>query len=96
MAWFKRSARNISDATQKKDIPAGIWRKCDVCGEIIHQTQLEESFYTCVKCNYHFRVGSKEYFSILLDKGSFKEMDSKMRSTDPLHFVDTKAYKDRL
>jgi acetyl-CoA carboxylase carboxyl transferase subunit beta len=96
MAWFKRSTQNISDATQKKDIPAGIWRKCEGCGEIIHQTQLEENFFTCAKCNYHFRVGSKEYFSILLDNGSFKETDSRMRSADPLGFVDTKAYKDRI
>jgi acetyl-CoA carboxylase carboxyl transferase subunit beta len=96
MAWFKRSARNILDATQKKDIPAGMWRKCEGCGEIIHQMLLEENFFTCVKCNYHFRIGSKEYFSILIDKGSFKEMDAKMRSTDPLGFVDTKAYKDRI
>jgi acetyl-CoA carboxylase carboxyl transferase subunit beta len=96
MAWFKRSAQNIADATQKKDIPAGMWRKCEGCGEIIHQMLLEENLFTCVKCNYHFRIGSKEYFSILIDKGSFKEMDAKMRSTDPLGFVDTKAYKDRI
>jgi acetyl-CoA carboxylase carboxyl transferase subunit beta len=96
MAWFKRSTRNISDATQKKDIPAGMWRKCEGCGEIIHQTLLEENLFTCLKCNYHFRVGSREYFSLLTDKGSFKEMDAKMRSTDPLGFVDTKAYKDRI
>jgi acetyl-CoA carboxylase carboxyl transferase subunit beta len=96
MAWFKRSTQNISDGTQKKDIPAGMWKKCEACGEIIHQTVLEENLFTCVKCNYHFRIGSKEYFSILIDKGSFKEMDAKMRSTDPLGFVDTKAYKDRV
>ncbi len=66
------------------------------CGEMIHQSQLEENFYTCVKCNYHFRIGSKEYFTILLDGGTYKEMDAKMRSTDPLNFVDTKPYKARV
>jgi len=73
-----------------------MWKKCEGCGEIIHQMQLEENLFTCVKCNYHFRVGSKEYFSILVDEGSFKETDAKMRSTDPLGFSDTKAYKDRI
>lgn len=96
MAWFKRSKQGISLETQKKDIPGGLWRKCEGCGEIIHQTQLEGSFYTCTKCNYHFRIGSKEYFALLLDDGSFQEMDRKMRSVDPLNFVDTKSYKDRL
>jgi len=96
MAWFKRSIQNISEVTQKKDIPAGMWRKCEGCGEIIHQMHLEENLFTCAKCNYHFRLGSKEYFSILIDKGSFREMDAKMRSTDPLGFSDTKAYKNRI
>lgn len=96
MAWFKRSKKGISDESQKKDIPGGLWRKCEGCGEMIHQSQLEENFYTCVKCNYHFRIGSKEYFSILLDGGTFKEMDGKMRSTDPLNFVDSKPYKERV
>ena len=96
MAWFKRSKENISVATQKKDIPGGLWKKCEGCGEIIHLTQLEGNFYTCAKCGYHFRIGSKEYFSLLLDQGSFRELDRKIRSTDPLNFVDSKRYKDRI
>ncbi|MGD0338668.1 MAG: acetyl-CoA carboxylase, carboxyltransferase subunit beta [Bacteroidota bacterium] len=96
MAWFRRSKENISSDNIKKDIPDGIWTKCDGCGEMIHRKQLEENFHTCVKCNYHFRIGSEEYIAILLDKGSFKEMDKKMRSNDPLDFSDTKRYKDRI
>jgi len=95
-AWFRRSKENIERTTIKKDIPGGLWVKCDGCGEIIHRTQLEEAFYTCPKCNYHFRIGSREYIAILLDKGSFRETDKKMRSTDPLKFVDTKRYIERL
>lgn len=96
MAWFKRTKQGISLETQKKDIPEGLWKKCEGCGEMIHQTQLEGNFYTCPKCNYHFRIGSEEYFALLLDDGSFHEMDRKMRSVDPLNFVDTKSYKERL
>ena len=76
--------------------PDGMWTKCDGCGEIIHRKQLEQQFYTCLKCNFHFRIGSKEYLRILLDEGTFKEMDRKMRSTDPLDFKDTKAYRERV
>ncbi|MFI5251829.1 MAG: acetyl-CoA carboxylase, carboxyltransferase subunit beta [Bacteroidota bacterium] len=96
MAWFRRSKASITGDAQRKDLPDGLWTKCEGCGEIIHRSQLEQQLFTCVKCNYHFRIGSKEYISILLDEKSFKEMDKKMRSTDPLQFTDTKRYKDRL
>jgi acetyl-CoA carboxylase carboxyl transferase subunit beta len=96
MAWFKRSKENISPDSQKKDLPDGLWEKCPSCGEIVHKKQLESNLWTCVKCNYHFRIGSVEYIDILLDKGTFKEMDKKMRSSDPLGFEDTKKYIDRI
>jgi len=96
MAWFKRSKENISPDSQRKDLPDGLWEKCPSCGEIIHKKQLETNLWTCIKCSYHFRIGSGEYIDILLDKGSFKEMDKKMRSADPLGFEDTKKYTDRI
>jgi acetyl-CoA carboxylase carboxyl transferase subunit beta len=96
MSWFKRSKENIASETQKKEMPDGLWTKCDQCGEIIHRTELEKNFFTCVKCNAHFRIGSKEYLAIILDENSFKEQDRRMRSGDPLKFVDTKRYRDRI
>lgn len=96
MAWFKRSKENIEATGVKKDIPGGLWSKCDKCGEIIHHKQLVTNYYTCIKCDYHFRIGSQEYISILLDEGSFRETDAKMKSGDPLKFVDSKKYTDRV
>ena len=96
MAWFRRSKVSIASEPQRKDLPDGLWTKCEGCGEIIHRKQLEQQLYTCIKCNYHFRIGSKEYLSFFLDEGTFKEIDRKMRSTDPLGFSDTKKYKDRV
>jgi acetyl-CoA carboxylase carboxyl transferase subunit beta len=96
MSWFRRSRENIAPETQKKEIPGGMWTKCDQCGEIIHNKELEQDLYTCKKCNAHFRIGSKEYIEILLDSNSFKEYDRKLRSTDPLGFTDTKRYRDRI
>ncbi len=96
MAWFRRSKENISPDSQKKDLPDGLWEKCPGCSEIIHKKQLEANLWTCLKCNYHFRIGSQEYIDILLDKGTFKEMDKKMRSADPLKFEDTKKYSERI
>jgi len=94
--WFRRSKENIASETQKKEIPDGLWTKCDQCGEIIHKSELEKALFTCSKCGHHFRVGSKEYVDILLDAGSFKEQDKRMRSSDPLKFVDSKRYRDRV
>lgn len=96
MPWFRRSKEKISPDSQKKDLPDGLWEKCPGCGEIIHTRQLESDLWTCLKCDYHFRIGSDEYIQLILDEGSFKEMHKKMRSADPLKFVDTKKYKDRI
>ena len=96
MNWFKRSKENIASDGQKKEMPEGLWVKCNSCGEILHKNVLEQNLWVCPKCSYHFRISSKEYFSILLDNGSFKESDAKMTSKDPLNFVDTKKYKDRI
>jgi len=96
MAWFKRSKENISPNTLKKELPDGLWEKCPSCNEIIHKKQLETNLWTCQKCNYHFRIGSDEYVKIILDAGTFKEMNKKMRSADPLDFVDTKKYSSRI
>lgn len=96
MAWFKRSKENISPESQKKELPDGLWEKCPSCGEIIHRKQLEANIWVCPKCDHHFRIGSEQYIKVILDEGSFKEMDKKMRSADPLEFVDTKKYSERI
>ena len=96
MAWFRRSKVSIEADRSRKDVPDGMWTKCEGCGEIIHRKQLEQQSYVCVKCNYHFRIGSREYIPIILDEGTFRELDRKMRSVDPLQFQDTKRYKDRI
>ncbi len=96
MGWFKRKKENISPHSKKTDIPDGQWSKCEDCGEIIHNKQLEVNLWCCPKCNYHFRIGSDQYILFLFDKGSFKELDKKMRSGNPLEFTDTKKYDERI
>ncbi|MBI3259143.1 MAG: acetyl-CoA carboxylase carboxyltransferase subunit beta [Ignavibacteriae bacterium] len=95
MAWFLRSQKNIEDS-QQREMPDGLFTKCPTCGEVIYKRQFEEQLFTCIKCLHHFRIGSEEYISILFDENSFVETDTNIRSTDPLHFVDTKPYTDRL
>jgi len=95
MAWFKRTKKNI-ETQDKKEFDEGHWIKCPKCDEIMHKTQWENNFYLCTKCDFHFRIGSEEYFKIVFDKGEYKEFDKKVTSLDPLDFVDTKKYKDRI
>jgi len=97
MAWFTRSKENI-DTTDKRaqdNVPDGIWTKCPDCKEILYTKQLEDNLYTCPKCEKHFRIGSAEYFHILLDEG-YEELAADLIPDDPLHFVDTKPYPGRV
>lgn len=95
MAWFKRKDSNIQ-TDKKKDMPEGIWVKVPTTGETIHRRELEENNWVDPLSGYHFRIGSKEYFDILFDKGKFTEIAGDIMPTDPLDFEDRKKYKDRL
>jgi len=96
MAWFKRTEKGITTATEdKKDVPKGLWYKSPT-GKIIDADELARNLYVSPEDDFHVRIGSKEYFEILFDNNEFKELDAKMTSKDPLHFVDTKKYSERL
>lgn len=96
MAWFQRKDKGIQTPTKdKKDVPDGLWYKTPK-GKIIHIRELKNNAYVCPDDEYHVRIGSKEYFDILFDKGKYTELDKGMSSADPLDFVDTKAYPDRI
>ena len=95
-AWFKRKEKGIQTATEeKKDTPKGLWYKSPT-GKIVESEELAKNFYVSPEDDYHVRIGSKEYFEILFDDNKFKELDAKLSSKDPLKFVDTKKYSDRL
>ena len=96
MALFGKSRYTIVRVVKKKDIPEGLWTKCDKCGEIIYNKKLEETLRVCPKCDYHFKVGAYERIKILLDDNSFKEFNKNMESRDPLGFKGPKKYKDKL
>ncbi|MBT8395177.1 MAG: acetyl-CoA carboxylase, carboxyltransferase subunit beta [Bacteroidia bacterium] len=96
MAWFKRTQKGIQTSTEeKKDIPKGLWYKSPT-GKVVDSKELEQNYYVSPEDGYHVRIGSKEYFEILFDDNEFKELDVKLESKDPLKFIDTKKYPDRL
>jgi acetyl-CoA carboxylase carboxyl transferase subunit beta len=81
---------------KKKNIPDGLWTKCEECSEALYNKTLEENFRVCPKCNYHFTLGAYERINMLLDQGTFQEQDKDMASGDPLDFKGPKTYKDKL
>lgn len=96
MSWFKRKTKGITTTTEeKKDTPKGLWYKSPT-GKIVDTEELEKNFYVSPEDGYHVRIGSREYFQILFDDNTFKELDANLESKDPLKFEDTKKYPDRL
>ncbi|WP_147678258.1 acetyl-CoA carboxylase, carboxyltransferase subunit beta [Algibacter pacificus] len=96
MSWFKRKTKGITTTTEeKKDTPKGLWYKSPT-GKVVDAEELEKNFYVSPEDGYHVRIGSKEYFEILFDDNTFKELDKNLDSKDPLKFEDTKKYPARL
>src|SRR3989338_4386796 len=81
---------------KKKDIPNGLWTKCEGCSEALYNKTLDENLKVCPKCNYHFVLGAYERISTILDKDTFQEYDKDMQSSDPLHFKGPKTYIEKL
>ena len=96
MSWFKRKEKGITTATEdKKDVPKGLWYKTPT-GKVIDTEELGRNLWVSPEDDFHVRIGSAEYFQILFDDNSFKELNPNMTSKDPLKFEDTKKYESRL
>jgi len=98
MAWFRKDKRPkaIRDDRSRSVVPEGLWTRCDGCREIIYTKELENSLRICPKCGFHFRIDVAARLRLLLDEESPRELFRGVRSADPLGFVDTKSYADRL
>lgn len=97
MSWFKRSKEGITTSTKdKKETPEGLWNKCSRCKTLFTHDDLEKNNYVCDRCSNHERIGSEQYFKIIFDEGKYTEINDKVTSGDPLEFVDTKKYTDRI
>src|SRR6267154_1662931 len=98
MAWFKRDKKSIEQSTppeERRVRTEGLWVKCESCRTIVFRKDLEANLFVCPKCQFHFKMNSKQRLEMLLD-GRWTEHDAGMTSTDPLKFVDTKSYASRL
>lgn len=97
MAWFSRNRtlkKRVDD--NRMNIPEGMWTKCNCCKGIIYRKEVEKNLGVCPKCNYHFRISSRERIDLVVDAETFEEHDAHLSPQDPLRFKDQKKYRDRI
>ncbi len=95
MAHFSKPKLTAS-TKKKKNIPEGLWTKCPISDEIVFTKDLEANLMVVPKSGYHFPIGSRERLKSMLDEGTSEEFDAGVKSTDPLKFVDSASYPDRI
>ena len=98
MGWFN-TIKNPKLKNEKRvpsNTPAGLWKKCVNCSEILQTSKLEENRYVCPYCDYHFRITAADRISMIFDGKSFTTFGDTLSTTNPLKFYDKKSYQDRL
>ena len=99
--WFEKRKeaqiqRRALEAKVEVDMNPDLWTKCVHCDAQLLKKDIEENQMVCPVCDYHFRINARKRIELLFDEGSFEELNSNIKPTDPLDFVDTEPYKDRL
>ncbi|MGH7700523.1 MAG: acetyl-CoA carboxylase, carboxyltransferase subunit beta [Gemmatimonadales bacterium] len=91
MAWFKKERKPRTSERVRLDIPPDAWEKCDECGHIDIRDRFVRALNVCPSCGHHRRIGAQEYIDLLVDEGSWHELDVVVRSADPLGFENYAA-----
>lgn len=99
--WFEKRKqaqiqRREAEAKIEVDLDPNLWVKCVHCDAQLLKEDLENNDMVCPVCDYHFRINAKKRIRQLFDENSFQELFCEIKPTDPLDFVDTESYKDRL
>jgi len=93
MAWFKKERKPRTTERVRLEIPADAWEKCDACGHTDIKDRFLQALNVCPSCGHHRRILAQDYIDFLVDEGSWHELDTRLRSADPLTF---ESYKERL
>jgi len=99
MSWFENlipSKIRTSGINDKKNVPEGLWAKCNACDAIIYRAELERNQDVCTKCDYHMRISARRRLELFLDEEGRLEIAANIESEDILKFRDDKRYRDRL
>ena len=97
MQWFRKPKYTTLQPAKMKDrVPDNLMYKCENCLEVVFMKDFDRNFKVCPKCHFHFKLSAVERIKLLADEGTFEEFDDNIAPKDPLKFVDSKKYTDRL
>lgn len=98
MPWFSKKSKQIEAVPPEERVvkTENVFVKCEGCEAHLYKRDLEEGLQVCSHCGYHFRIGARERLAMLFDDGKYEELDAEVISIDPLEFIDTKPYPERL
>lgn len=95
MADFAKTKAGV-DASEKKTLGQGLFRKCDECGDAVKKQDFERNLEVCPACGFHFHLPAERWIEVLTDAGTWTALDTDLVSADPLGFVDSKPYLERI
>jgi len=95
VAEFAKTKAGV-DASEKKTLGEGLFRKCDSCGDAVKKDDFERNLEVCPACGFHFHLTAEQWIELLADDGSWTSLDTELSAGDPLEFIDSKAYPDRV
>src|ERR1700757_2080481 len=97
MSWLEKlTPSQILPGEKKKNVPEGLWTKCESCASVLYRAELERTLEVCPKCGAHRAIGARARIEHFLDKEPRIEIAQGLRATDPLHFKDSRKYTERL
>lgn len=98
MSWFENllPSRIRTEGGSKRNVPAGLWTKCQSCNAVLYRSEVERNLAVCPKCSHHMRIVARTRLEAFLDEEGREELGTKLLAADPLTFKDSKAYPDRL
>ena len=96
MSWFEKLIPSKIRTEQKKNVPEGLWTKCNACNAILYKVELERNLEVCPKCGHHMRINARKRLEAFLDPEPREEIGDTLEPVDTLKFKDSKKYKDRI
>ena len=99
MSWLDKIPQKIKrvvDSAQRKNVPEGLWSKCESCLTVLYKTDLDNNLEVCPKCAHHNRIGARNRLNQLLDPENRAEIGANVEPVDSLKFKDSKSYVDRM
>jgi acetyl-CoA carboxylase carboxyl transferase subunit beta len=100
MSWLQKllppKIKRAGPAGTRKNMPEGLWSKCDSCGAVLYASDLEKNAGVCPKCDHHNRMRARDRLDLLLDPEGRFEIGAEVVPVDTLKFKDSRRYSDRL